>query len=47
MISEGNQFRWPGPDLCPATTGDLTSIVFGALPPRFSKIVRDRFLNNL
>jgi hypothetical protein len=35
VVSEGNEFRWPGPDLRPAINGDLSSIVFGMLPPRF------------
>ncbi len=47
IISEGNLFRWPGPDLRPAINGDLTTIVYGMLPPGLFNIVRDRFLANL
>lgn len=47
VVSEGNLFRWPGPDLRPAISGDVTSIVFGTVPPRFFKSIRDKFLSNM
>ena len=47
VMSEGNLFRWPGPDLRPAVNGDLATIVYGVLPPRFFKIIRERFLASL
>jgi hypothetical protein len=47
VMSEGNLFRWPGPDLRPAVNGELATIVYGVLPPRFFKTVKDRFLVNL
>lgn len=43
VISEANEFIWPGPDLRPAPGGD-GSVVYGVLPPRFFAYVRDRFL---
>lgn len=43
VISEANEFIWPGPDLRPAPGGD-GSVVYGVLPPRFFAHVRDRFL---
>ena len=47
IVSEGNLFRWPGPDLRPAISGDVTSIVFGTVPPRFFKTICDKFLANM
>lgn len=44
VISEANDFIWPGPDLRPATPGDLSSVVYGMLPPRFMKELRERLL---
>ena len=32
IVSEANQFSWPGPDLRPAKRGDLSSIVYGHIP---------------
>jgi hypothetical protein len=43
MLDESNAFRWPGPDLRPAINGDLSSIIFGMLPPTFFKVVLERF----
>jgi hypothetical protein len=44
VISEANEFIWPGPDLRPVPGGDGSSVVYGVLPPRFFAYVRDRFL---
>ena len=44
VLSEANDFIWPGPDLRPAVNGDPTSVVYGMLPPRFMKVVRERLL---
>jgi len=44
MISEGNEFIWPGPDVRPLAGGDLSTVAYGMLPPRFFAAVRDRFL---
>lgn len=44
VISEANEFFWPGPDLRPVPGRDLSSIAYGTLPPRFFAHVRDRFL---
>lgn len=43
MITEVNEFIWPGPDLRPVPGGDGT-IAYGVLPPRLFDVVRDRFL---
>ena len=44
VVSEGNEFRWPGPDLRPAIRGDPASVVFGMLPPGLFARVREAFL---
>ena len=44
VISEANEFVWPGPDLRPLPGHDESSIAYGVLPPRFFAYVRDRFL---
>lgn len=43
VITEVNEFIWPGPDLRPVPGGD-GSIAYGVLPPRLFEAVRDRFL---
>ena len=44
VVSESNDFVWPGPDLRPVPGADPASVAYGFLPPRFFNIVRDRFL---
>jgi hypothetical protein len=44
VISEANEFVWPGPDLRPVPGKDQSTIVYGVLPPRFFVHVRDRFI---
>src|SRR5579862_1887585 len=44
MITEANEFLWPGPDHRPVPGGDQSTIAYGPLPPRFSAHVRDSFL---
>jgi hypothetical protein len=44
MITEANEFLWPGPDLRPVPGADASTIAYGPLPPRFFAHVRDRFL---
>jgi hypothetical protein len=43
VVSEANQFVWPGPDLRPATSGDASSSSYGLLPRGFYRKIRDRF----
>ena len=43
VITEANEFVWPGPDLRPVPGQDASTIVYGVLPPRFFAHVRDRF----
>lgn len=44
VVTELNEFIWPGPDLRPAVRGDLASAAYGFLPPRLFRAVRDRYL---
>jgi hypothetical protein len=44
IVTELNEFIWPGPDLRPAVSGDLASVAHGFLPPRLFRAVRDRYL---
>lgn len=44
VLSEGNEFIWPGPDLRPQPGGDLSTVAYGFLPPRLFDIVRRRFV---
>ena len=44
VITEANEFVWPGPDLRPVAGRDASTIVYGPLPPRLFALVRDRFL---
>lgn len=44
VITEANEFVWPGPDLRPVPGRDASTIAYGPLPPRFFAQVRDRFL---
>lgn len=40
MVSEGNRFAWPGPDLRPVTAARFD---YGFLPPALFRQVQDRF----
>ena len=44
VITEANEFVWPGPDLRPIPGRDESTIAYGPLPPRFFTHVRDKFL---
>jgi hypothetical protein len=44
VITEANEFVWPGPDLRPISGRDASTIAYGPLPPRLFAHVRDRFL---
>jgi hypothetical protein len=43
MLSESNDFLWPGPDLRPVGT-DNSTIAYGFLPPKIFITVRQRFI---
>jgi hypothetical protein len=42
MLTEANDFIWPGPDLRPAVSGDPSTVAYGMLPPGFMKVLRKR-----
>lgn len=44
VITEANEFIWPGPDLRPISGRDASTIAYGPLPQRFFAHVRDKFL---
>jgi hypothetical protein len=44
VLDEANDFIWPGPDLRPAIAGDLRSVMYGVLPPRFMAILKERLV---
>lgn len=44
ILTEANEFVWPGPDLRPISGADTATVAYGFLPPRFFNLVRQRFL---
>ena len=44
VLSEGNEFTWPGPDLRPQPGADLSSVAYGFLPPRLFAEMLKRFV---
>lgn len=44
VLSEANDFIWPGPDLRPTVNGDPSSAAYGMLPPGFMTVLRERLL---
>lgn len=44
IVTEGNDFIWPGPDLRPLAGQGPRSVAYGFLPPRLFRAVRERFL---
>jgi len=44
VLTEANDFIWPGPDLRPAVSGDPSSVAYGMLPPGFMKALRARLI---
>ena len=44
VLTEGNQFGWPGPDLRPQPGKDLSSVAYGFLPPALFNVVLQRFI---
>ena len=44
IVSEGNDFIWPGPDLRPLAGEGPESVVYGYLPPRLFHAIQSRFL---
>jgi hypothetical protein len=44
VLSEWNEFIWPGPDLRRLPGADDALVTYGMLPPRLFASIRDRFL---
>ena len=44
VLTEANDFVWPGPDLRPARRADPASVAFGFLPPKLFRAVRERLI---
>ena len=44
VLSEWNEFVWPGPDLRRLPGSTDASVAYGMLPPGLFAVVRDRFL---
>ena len=44
IVSEWNEFAWPGPDLRRARGSDEASVAYGMLPPNLFGTIRDRFI---
>jgi hypothetical protein len=44
VVSEANDFRWPGPDLRPVAGQDPATVVYGILPPALFLTIRTRVL---
>jgi len=44
VLTEANQFVWPGPDLRPAVPGEMGSIAYGLQPRAFTLQLRARFV---
>jgi hypothetical protein len=45
VVTETNDFLWPGPDLRPISGADVSRFHYGTLPPRFFAHVRDKIIN--
>jgi hypothetical protein len=44
VLTETNEFRWPGPDLRPVVRGEAASIIYGMLPPRLYAHLRSHWI---
>lgn len=44
VVTETNDFLWPGPDLRPVCSAEPDRFDYGMLPPRFFMYIRDRIL---
>jgi len=44
VLSEANDFIWPGPDLRPVVSGDPSTVVYRMLPPGFMAVLRERLV---
>lgn len=42
VLTEANDFIWPGPDLRPLPGRDPSTVAYGFLPPGFMQVLRER-----
>jgi hypothetical protein len=42
VLTEANDFIWPGPDLRPIPASDPSTVSYGFLPPGFMRVLRER-----
>jgi len=42
VLTEANDFIWPGPDLRPVPGSDPGTVAYGFLPPGFMRVLRER-----
>lgn len=42
VLSEANDFIWPGPDLRPVPGSNPSTVAYGFLPPGFMRVLRER-----
>jgi len=42
VLTEANDFIWPGPDLRPLPGADASTVAYGFLPPGFMRVLRQR-----
>lgn len=42
VLSEANDFIWPGPDLRPVPGRNPNTVAYGFLPPGFMRVLRER-----
>jgi hypothetical protein len=47
VVSEGNSFVWPGPDVRPLPDKDAQSAVYGVLPGPVFNAIKSRFLTRI
>jgi hypothetical protein len=47
VLSEWNEFVWPGPDLRRTPGGDDSSVAYGMLPPGLFRAMREGLLNQV
>lgn len=42
VLTEANDFIWPGPDLRPLPRADVSTVAYGFLPPGFMRLLGER-----
>jgi hypothetical protein len=47
VVTETNEFLWPGPDLRPVSRATADTFDYGMLPPRFFAHLREKLLQSI